>query len=73
MFSIIRHRAGGQVFRQPGHFSREGGDGYSIVAGLTGSLDGEDKLSLIWETSHAGREAGGRNVTVTTLNYRRYF
>jgi predicted Zn-dependent protease len=53
--------------------NREGGDGYSLVAGVVGSLDGEDRLSLIWETSNTSVEAGGRDVRVLSLSYRRYF
>lgn len=53
--------------------SREGGEGYSLLAGLSGSLDGEDQLTLVWEHSHASRQAGGRDLRIITLTYRRYF
>lgn len=53
--------------------NRVSGEGYSLLAGLSGSLDGEDQLTLVWEHSHAGRQAGGRDLRIITLTYRRYF
>ncbi len=53
--------------------NQDSGSGYSLLAGVAGSLNGPDQLSLIWERSHAGRQAGGRDVTVITLNYQLYF
>lgn len=54
-------------------YSDKNGDGYSLLAGLTGSLTGPDQVSLLWEKSHAGRQAVGRDVTLITLSYQHFF
>lgn len=51
----------------------ESGNGYSLLAGMAGSLTGPDQLALVWERSHAGRQAAGRDVIIVTLNYQHYF
>jgi len=53
--------------------SAEGGEGYSLLTGLSGSLAGADQLTLTWEHSHAARQAGGRDLRIITLTYRLYF
>lgn len=52
---------------------REGDAGYSAALGLAGAVAGQDHLLLLWERSREGRLAGGRDLRVLTLNYRRYF
>lgn len=52
---------------------REGDAGFSAALGLAGSVAGQDHLLLLWERSREGRLAGGRDLRVLTLNYRRYF
>ncbi|MGQ9850202.1 MAG: tetratricopeptide repeat protein [Aggregatilineaceae bacterium] len=53
--------------------STEGGMGYSLLVGLSGSLVGEDQLTVTWEHSHAARQTGSRDLSIITLIYRLYF
>lgn len=49
------------------------GDGYSLIAGVAGSLDGRDHLSLTMEQSNASMQADSRNTQIFTLNYQFIF
>lgn len=49
------------------------GDGYSLIAGIVGSLDNRDHLSLTLEQSNASMQVDSRNTQIFTLNYQFIF
>ncbi len=49
------------------------GDGYSLIAGVAGSIDNRDHLSLTLEQSNASMQADSRNTQIFTLNYKLIF
>lgn len=49
------------------------GDGYSLIAGIAGSLDGGDHFGLTLEQSNASMQADNRNTQILSLSYQFIF
>lgn len=53
--------------------SAAGRGGYSVLAGLRGSLDGEDQVLIAYQESNAGLQLPNQTVQALTVKYERLF